>query len=86
MSSGEVSVLTKITISPASFLLTASLAVKAIFPTAAPGDAGRALPRTGNQRLIEADLMADDNKFFLKIPQKELDANDNIDDSVNADR
>ena len=46
----------------------------------------RALPRTGNHRLINSDLAADDKYFFLKIPQKEIDANDNIDDSVNADR
>lgn len=46
----------------------------------------RSLPRTGNQRLIDLDLIADDKKFFLKIPQKELDANDNINKSVNANR
>jgi hypothetical protein len=31
-------------------------------------------------------LLPDDKKFFLKIPQVEIDANPNIDDSVNANR
>ncbi|SFB68037.1 SusD family protein [Zunongwangia mangrovi] len=31
-------------------------------------------------------LEPDDNRFFLKIPQTEIDANDAIDDSVNSDR
>ena len=44
------------------------------------------IPRTGNQRLMNAGLEPDDKKFFLKIPQAEIDANPNIDDSVNADR
>jgi hypothetical protein len=45
------------------------------------------ITRTGNQRVMSvADLSADDKKFFLKIPQIEIDANDNIDDSINADR
>jgi len=46
----------------------------------------RAIPRTGNSRLMSAGLAVDDVKFFLKIPQKEIDANDNIDDTVNANR
>jgi len=46
----------------------------------------RGISRTGNHRLINSDLGPDDKKFFLKIPQKEIDANDNIDDSINADR
>ncbi|MEI6865113.1 RagB/SusD family nutrient uptake outer membrane protein [Flavicella sp.] len=46
----------------------------------------RAIPRTGNHRLIESDLEADDKKLFLKIPQAEIDANDYIDDSINTDR
>ena len=41
--------------------------------------------RTGNSRLIR-NLTPDDNRFFLKIPQVEIDANDNIDDSVNNGR
>ena len=31
-------------------------------------------------------LTPDDKRFFLKVPQAEIDANDNIDDSVNANR
>ncbi len=46
----------------------------------------KGIPRTGNQRLMNSGLMADDKKFFLKIPQAEIDANENIDDSVNANR
>jgi len=46
----------------------------------------RGIPRTGNHRLINSFLVPDDKKFFLKIPQKEIDANENIDDSVNANR
>tara|TARA_B100000809_G_scaffold213624_1_gene218076 strand:+ start:40549 stop:41985 length:1437 start_codon:yes stop_codon:yes gene_type:complete len=46
----------------------------------------RAIPRTGNHRLLNSDLAADDKKFFLKIPQREIDANDNIDASVNNGR
>tara|TARA_R110002051_G_scaffold294114_1_gene359322 strand:- start:2376 stop:3785 length:1410 start_codon:yes stop_codon:yes gene_type:complete len=45
----------------------------------------RGLTRTGNSRLIR-NLTPDDNRFFLKIPQVEIDANDNIDDSVNNGR
>jgi hypothetical protein len=44
------------------------------------------IPRTGNQRVPSGYLVPDDKKFFLKIPQAEIDANDNIDDSVNANR
>ncbi|MNO65784.1 hypothetical protein D3C76_565530 [compost metagenome] len=46
MSSGEVSSLTKITFSPFSALNLASSAVNAIFPEAAPGDAGNPLAIT----------------------------------------
>lgn len=46
----------------------------------------RAISRTGNHRLINSDLEADDKKLFLKIPQQEIDANDNIDASVNDNR
>jgi hypothetical protein len=44
------------------------------------------ITRTGNHRLINSGLTADDTKFFLKIPQAEMDANENIDESVNANR
>lgn len=55
---------------------------------------GIGMPRTGNQRLqgmnggagLPYGLLADDNRFFLKIPQTEIDANANIDDSVNSGR
>lgn len=47
----------------------------------------RGITRTGNHRVgSSANLRPDDKKFFLKIPQKEIDTNDNIDDSVNANR
>ena len=47
----------------------------------------RGITRTGNHRIgSAANLTADDKKFFLKIPQAEIDANDLIDDSVNANR
>lgn len=46
----------------------------------------RGIPRTGNHRLPNSDLEPDDKKFFLKVPQKEIDANDNIDDSINTNR
>ena len=47
----------------------------------------RGITRTGNHRVgSTANLLPDDKKFFLKIPQKEIDANDLIDDSVNTDR
>ena len=32
------------------------------------------------------NLEPDDKRFFLKIPQAEIDSNENIDDSVNQDR
>ncbi|MDX6746710.1 RagB/SusD family nutrient uptake outer membrane protein [Polaribacter sp. PL03] len=45
------------------------------------------ITRTGNQRIKGASsLTADDKRFFLKVPQSEIDANVNIDESVNADR
>lgn len=45
------------------------------------------ITRTGNHRIgAAANLEANSKKFFLKIPQAEIDANDNIDESVNADR
>ena len=47
----------------------------------------KGITRTGNQRLMgAAGLEADDKRFFLKIPQSEIDANDNITDSVNENR
>ena len=45
----------------------------------------RGIARTGNHRLF-SPLAPDDKKFFLKIPQKEIDANENIDNSVNTNR
>ncbi|MDA9679690.1 RagB/SusD family nutrient uptake outer membrane protein [Flavobacteriaceae bacterium] len=47
----------------------------------------KGITRTGNHRVgSAANLVPDDKKFFLKIPQKEIDANDLIDDSVNTNR
>lgn len=47
----------------------------------------RGITRTGNQRIgSAANLLPDDKKFFLKVPQKEIDANINIDESVNSNR
>ncbi|WP_066221198.1 RagB/SusD family nutrient uptake outer membrane protein [Formosa haliotis] len=47
----------------------------------------RGITRTGNHRIKEsASLSPNDNRFFLKIPQEEIDANVNIDDNVNAGR
>lgn len=47
----------------------------------------RAITRTGNHRVgAQANLAVNDNKFFLKIPQAEIDANDAIDESVNIGR
>lgn len=45
----------------------------------------RGITRTGNHRAF-VNLDPDDKRFFLKIPQKEIDANVNIDDSVNEGR
>ena len=47
----------------------------------------RGITRTGNHRIgSAANLLPDDKKFFLKVPQKEIDANINIDESVNSNR
>ena len=47
----------------------------------------RGITRTGNHRIgVEANLLPDDKHFYLKIPQSEIDANPNIDESVNAYR
>src|SRR5690606_6618256 len=47
----------------------------------------RGITRTGNHRVLAAgSLTPNDKKFFLKIPQPEIDANDQIDDSVNSNR
>lgn len=47
----------------------------------------RGITRTGNHRIgASANLGVNDKKFFLKIPQPELDANPNIPDNINADR
>lgn len=47
----------------------------------------RGITRTGNHRVgASASLLPDDKRFFLKIPQAEIDANENIDASVNANR
>lgn len=45
----------------------------------------RGIVRTPNHRVV-LTLEPNDKRFYLKIPQKEIDANDNIDDSVNANR
>ena len=45
-SSGDVSMVTRITFSPAACRASASAAVKTTWPTAAPGEAGRPLPMT----------------------------------------
>ncbi|WP_299398305.1 RagB/SusD family nutrient uptake outer membrane protein [uncultured Gelidibacter sp.] len=45
----------------------------------------RGIQRTPNHRIV-MDLAPNDKAFYLKIPQREIDANDNIDDSVNANR
>lgn len=45
----------------------------------------RGITRTGNHRIFK-NLEPNDKRFFLKIPQAEIDANDAIDDSVNANR
>lgn len=47
----------------------------------------RAITRTGNHRVgASASLLANDKKFYLKVPQPEIDANLLIDDSVNENR
>lgn len=48
----------------------------------------RGLPRDSWHRINMANnpLRPDDKRFFLKIPQPEIDANPNIDDSVNNNR
>src|SRR5690606_40041627 len=47
----------------------------------------RGITRSGNHRVgAQANLTANDKKFFLKIPQAEIDANDAIDESVNIGR
>lgn len=47
----------------------------------------RGITRTGNHRIgAAANLTADDKKFFLKIPQAEIDSNPFIEDAVNANR
>lgn len=45
----------------------------------------RGITRTGNHR-VDVSLDPNDKRFFLKIPQNEIDANEYIDESVNADR
>lgn len=45
----------------------------------------RGITRTGNHRVF-VTLEPDDKRFFLKIPEVEIDANDFIDDSVNDGR
>ncbi|WP_109851256.1 RagB/SusD family nutrient uptake outer membrane protein [Aquimarina sp. AU58] len=47
----------------------------------------KGITRTGNHRIgTSASLTPDDKRFFLKVPQEEIDSNEFIDDSVNADR
>ena len=45
----------------------------------------RGIVRDPNHRIV-LTLAPNDKRFFLKIPQDEIDANDNIDESVNANR
>ncbi len=45
----------------------------------------RGIVRTPNHRIVKT-LTPNDKRFYLKIPQAEIDANDNIDDSVNLGR
>lgn len=45
----------------------------------------RGITRTGNHRVM-VELAPNDPRFYLKIPQAEIDANPNIDDSVNENR
>ncbi|WP_321280873.1 RagB/SusD family nutrient uptake outer membrane protein [Marinifilum fragile] len=46
---------------------------------------GRGITRDGNHRVMVA-LEPNDKRFFLKIPQDEIDANDLIDDTINDNR
>ncbi|RXG27346.1 RagB/SusD family nutrient uptake outer membrane protein [Leeuwenhoekiella marinoflava] len=48
----------------------------------------RGMPRTSNHRITLSNnpIVPNDKRFFLKIPLTEIDANDNIDLSVNANR
>jgi len=45
----------------------------------------RGITRDANHR-VEVTLAPNDKRFFLKIPQNEIDSNDNIDDTVNDNR
>jgi hypothetical protein len=45
----------------------------------------RGITRSENHRIV-LELEPNDNRFFLKIPQTEIDANDAIDGSVNNGR
>ncbi|MEP0214078.1 MAG: RagB/SusD family nutrient uptake outer membrane protein [Cellulophaga sp.] len=45
----------------------------------------RGIVRTPNHRIVKT-LEPNDKRFYLKIPQVEIDANENIDDSVNSGR
>jgi hypothetical protein len=48
---------------------------------------GRGITRTGNHRVKgNASLAPNDKRFYLKVPQREIDANPNITDAVNANR
>src|SRR5690606_5292077 len=46
---------------------------------------GRGITRTSNHRIVK-NLEPNDRRFYLKIPQSEIDANDAINESVNANR
>ena len=48
----------------------------------------RGLPRDSYHRvnLASKPMLPDDKRFFLKIPQAEIDANPNIDPAINANR
>ncbi|TVZ08931.1 SusD-like starch-binding protein associating with outer membrane [Cellulophaga sp. RHA_52] len=45
----------------------------------------RGIVRTPNHRIVK-DLEPNDKRFYLKIPQVEIDANENIDNSINSNR
>ena len=48
---------------------------------------GRGITRTANHRVKgNASLAPNDKRFYLKVPQFEIDANPNITDAVNANR